>query len=76
MMHNGLLVCTEMALLAKPFSARTKLIKKAQNLLKPLSAIFVQTCGYVFALLFYLVYSFSAKSRFRSSIFFSRSPSK
>jgi hypothetical protein len=42
-----------MALLAKPFSASTKVIKKAQNLLKPLSAIFVQICCYkVLRLLF------------------------
>jgi hypothetical protein len=35
-----------MALMQKPFSASTKVNKKAQNLLKPLSAIFVQICGY------------------------------
>jgi hypothetical protein len=43
---NVLLVCTEMALIAESFSTLTNLIKKAQNLLKPLSAIFVQICCY------------------------------
>ena len=43
---NGLLICAEMALMQKLFSARTKLIKKAQNLPKSPSAIFEQICCY------------------------------